>query len=127
MIDVDWPVLVAGGAALAYDTAPGSGTNGTVTLSESAANFRRLDVYFRDNDGTLGSVSVPSPDGRSVGCFAALANSSGGINYKTTTWSISVNTATRGYSSEMDFNSAGSVTAVGVYYNIYVVRVEGRR
>jgi hypothetical protein len=120
-------VLYNGGAALGYDTAPGAGTNGNVSLSETAANFRRLDVYFRDNDGTWGSVSVPSPDGRSVCCFAALANETGGINYKTTTWSISGKTATRGYSSEMDFDSSGSATAGGVYYHVYVVRVEGVR
>jgi hypothetical protein len=38
-------VLYNGGAARSYDTAPGSGTTGTVPLSETAANFSKLTIW----------------------------------------------------------------------------------
>lgn len=40
-------ILYNGGAALTYDVAPGSGTTGTVTLSEDVSGFKRLFVTYR--------------------------------------------------------------------------------
>jgi hypothetical protein len=59
-------VLYNGGAALDYDTAPGAGTNGTVTLSETAANFSKLIIYYTDDsdEKCTASTIVPSPNGR---------------------------------------------------------------
>jgi hypothetical protein len=54
-------VLYNGGAALAYDTAPGSGTTDTVTLSETAANFRKIKIFYHDNHGVYGSTETVSP------------------------------------------------------------------
>lgn len=38
----------------------------TATLSETAANFKRLTIMYRDGDGTHGSVEVWSPNGKRV-------------------------------------------------------------
>lgn len=44
-----------------------SGTNGTVTLSESAANFTYLEIFYFDmNNGVLDSTTVWSPNGKAV-------------------------------------------------------------
>jgi hypothetical protein len=57
-------VLYNGGAALDYDTAPGAGTTGTVTLSETAANFKEMTIFYRLSGGICQSVVVPFPDGK---------------------------------------------------------------
>lgn len=38
----------------------------TATLSETAANFRRLTIMYKDTDNTCGSVDVWSPNGKRV-------------------------------------------------------------
>lgn len=48
-----------------YDD-PSASASAAATLSETAANFSRLTIFFKDNDGTHGSVDVWSPDGKRV-------------------------------------------------------------
>ncbi len=70
-------VLYNGGAALRYDTAPGSGTNGTVTLSESVSHFKEILLYLTDNNGrTAGVFTVAAlpgattvANGQTADCF----------------------------------------------------------
>ncbi len=59
-------VLYNGGAALDYDTAPGEGTTGTVTLSETAAHFAELLVTYKTDDNAWDTRSVVFPDGKNV-------------------------------------------------------------
>jgi virulence-associated protein VagC len=59
-------VLYNGGAALNYDTAPGNGTTGTVTLSETAANFSKLKIFYKTDDTSYQSVEIPAPNGKQV-------------------------------------------------------------
>lgn len=47
-----------------YDNA--SGTTGNVTLSQTAANFSILEIFFCDIDGNYSSVRVWSPNGKVV-------------------------------------------------------------
>lgn len=47
-----------------YNNATGS--NGTITLSQSAANFDHLTIYYRDNDNENSSVDVYAPNGKQV-------------------------------------------------------------
>lgn len=47
-----------------YDNS--SGTTGTVTLSQTAANFSILEIFFCDIDGNYSSVRVWSPNGKVV-------------------------------------------------------------
>ena len=121
-------VLYNGGAALNYDTAPGSGTTGTVTLSESAANFSKLKIFFRTDDNAYQSVEVISPDGKSV---ELSVNHPGGSGQTSTVWIKGATVAISGTSItvsayiNMGVSAAGNTLAAGNV--IYVVRVEGIR
>lgn len=41
-------------------------TEGNITLSQSAANFTRMTIFFSDHDGQVGSVEVQEPNGKLV-------------------------------------------------------------
>ena len=115
-------VLYNGGNALAYDTAPGVGTNGNVTLSETAANFSNLKIFFRTDDNAYGSYEVPFPNGKRVGLSA---NWSTGVSiwYKARAIDISgTSITTVEYGSVNSDGSSFSHTNV-----IYIVRIEGIR
>lgn len=43
-----------------------SGDNSDVLLSDSAANYDKLYIEFIDNDGTVGSKEITSPNGKNV-------------------------------------------------------------
>ena len=44
--------------------------SGAITLSESAANFERLTICYKTNDGDYASVDVMHPDGKTVSLHA---------------------------------------------------------
>lgn len=43
-----------------------SGSNGTIALSESVANFAMIEIYYKSNDGENCSVKVADPNGKVV-------------------------------------------------------------
>lgn len=47
-----------------------SGTKSTVVLSESAANFKGLKIYYKHNDGEIFCREVNDPDGHSTLLFS---------------------------------------------------------
>ena len=120
-------VLYNGGAALSYDTAPGDGTTGTVTLSETAANFKRMKILYRTNDSSYQSCEVVSPNGRLACLYAVDAfNSASSANIKTANVLISGESMTVQNAVEVDITT--SLGGGGAVVNhIYVVRVEGIR
>ena len=62
-----------------YDNS--SGSNGTITLSETSANFNYLEIFFRaDSDTAFTSVKVHSPNGKNAMLINAIINTSG--NYE---------------------------------------------
>ena len=68
-------ILYNGGAALTYDTAPGAGTKDTVTLSETAANFSKLKIfYYTGQYGAKSSVEVAKPNGNNVSMFCCTVS-----------------------------------------------------
>lgn len=50
-------------------------TNGPITLAESAANFSRLVICARNNDGFYSSAEVWHPDGKTVSLFSVTPTS----------------------------------------------------
>ena len=52
-----------------------SGASGDVTLSESAANFTRLVIMYKSNDGFYASAEVWHPDGKAAALLSALPTS----------------------------------------------------
>ena len=51
---------------------------GAITLSESAANFEKLTICFKSNDGIYGSMDVARPNGKVVALTTSFYN---GTNY----------------------------------------------
>lgn len=62
--------------------------SGAVTLSESAANFERLTICFKSNDGVFGSMDVTSPDGKVVSLTTSFFRSTGFIYLKNRCYKI---------------------------------------
>ena len=121
-------VLYNGGAALGYDVAPGAGTDGTVKLSETAANFRELTIFFTDDAGYITSTTLPFPNGRGFGCFSGHGGLAGSLSDPGVicagTYSVSGTTITKtGWFRHYD--SDGFKADRADY--ITIIRVEGRR
>lgn len=67
-----------------------SGTNGTITLSTSAAKFNYLEVFFTDNNGRGGGyVKVYSPNGKTVDLSIIEACESSSTYFRRTAYTIS--------------------------------------
>ncbi len=68
------------GAVIYYNS---SGSNGTITLSNSANNFNMLEIYFRTNEGTnwVQSCKVYNPNGKYVLLSAILSDSESSGGY----------------------------------------------
>jgi hypothetical protein len=132
-------VLYNGGAALRYDTAPGAGTTGTVTLSESAANFAELTMYLTDNNGRYAGAfplaPLPGHTSPSVGqtCdvygFEAAEGERTWTYIRRTRYTLSTATAlvpSNGGWVEMRSDFGVNFSADGVNY-LKIYRVTGRR
>ena len=106
-----------------YDNS--SGTNGTVTLSETSANFTYLEVYYKDYDGHYNSTRIYSPNGKMIwfeGGWINDQNKGGNIKYAYSTISGTSMTKTR--YTQVGVGSTPSSDAVNY---IYVVKVLGYR
>lgn len=110
-----------------------TGTTGTVTLSETAANFTYLDIYYYTSHGSgstpkrMSHVRVYDPDGQKV----ALTNTvywSNELLISQSQIDISGKSITRLSNEQAQFKlttSAASRTATTT--NLYIYRVEGFR
>lgn len=45
--------------------------SGSITLSESAANFSYLKIFFKSNDGDYSSIDVYHPNGKTISLMVA--------------------------------------------------------
>ena len=96
-----------------------SGSNGTIPLNETAANFCMMEIFFKGNDGTFDSASVYSPNGKVVSLGMLESNANGGNNKKWRSVTISGTSITTKYYSEQD--NAGTPTATNHIYICYVL------
>lgn len=62
-IELDGKINIVYGDVL-YDNE--SGTTGTVTLSETAANFNYMEIYYLDVDNRISSTKISEPNNRDV-------------------------------------------------------------
>lgn len=129
-------VLYNGGNALTYDTAPGIGTNGTITLSEDVSHFKKISITYRPLAATgpeygLKNTTVPvcvgeyitldcvrwATDGRDVCQFASASYLLSGT---------SLSYAARVYGQIYTGSNAGTYggTEAG---QMCIIRVEGIR
>ncbi len=109
-----------------YDNA--SGTNGTITLSQSAANYNHMRIHTKTNYGH-GSVDVPNPNGKDV-LLLSMATDNSAITtmyfiqqsrYISGT-TLSVNHS--GYAWMVSRSAASDNTGVNANSYMYVTRVE---
>ena len=101
-----------------------SGSNSNITLSDSAANYEYLEIFFRDNDNNYNSVKVCSPNGKNVTLISQYNNGSNTIWFKIAICLISGNTMSLGNSVEVKLINNSSA---GIWKdnNIYITRVIG--
>ena len=108
----DWVRYAKEPEVLYYSSS--TGTNGTVTLSKSAANYNYLEVFYIDSEGYKGSNSlkVPYPNGKKVTLITMYVDT--GIHQMgSCVYSISGTTMTRGtihYTNlgDSSYNGGGS-------------------
>lgn len=61
---------------------------GAITLSESAANFEKLTICFKSNDGVYGSMDVARPNGKVVALTTSIYVAPGGFYVKNRCYKI---------------------------------------
>lgn len=108
-----------------------SGSNGTITLSASLANYRYVEIYFVDNNNKSGGYTkVWSPNGKTICLNIVETSSETSVLNRQTMYTLSSttmtpNTTVAGY---LQFNPSTKVISnspVGTNY-IKIVRVIGR-
>lgn len=104
-----------------YDNS--TGTNGSVTLSSSAANYTYLEIFYRGNDSQYSSVKVYSPNGKDVSLLASLGYNSR-IYFKQKVVNISGTSISNKNYSQGWFNGSNQ-QGWSNDNNIYITRVLG--
>ena len=124
-------VLYNGGNALDYDTAPGAGTAGTVTLSESAADFKEITVFFHYDVWAFSSVTLTNPDGKTAGLYLMFVGADGNLWIKTRNIAMggtSITNATNAANLATQLTDGSCLLAQSLPTpEIVIDRVEGRR
>lgn len=124
--------IAANSVATLYENS--SGTTGTITLSQSAANFAYLEFFlFKDTASGWWSVKVPSPNGKNVQIgtqyFAnsGTTNSGVGLQFIGKTLTISDKTITQNQEYYMNFDKSlnGNVVGAGTQTTVKVMKVLG--
>ena len=103
-----------------------SGSNGTIALSETAKNFKYIEIIFRDNDNTYSSVRVYNPDGKFVD-ISTIERWGTTLYIKQKRITISGNKITNGNTTEASFTTAPKIAINTTANNIYITRVVGYR
>lgn len=98
---------------------------GPITLSESAANFEKLTICFKSNDGVYGSMDVARPNGKVVALTTSIYVAPADFYVKTRCYKIdnkNINTWKRNTNSDYqtgEVNAANSNAArTGDYLTI---------
>lgn len=98
---------------------------GAITLSESAANFEKLTICFKSNDGVYGSMDVARPNGKVVSLTTSIYVAPGDFFVKNRCYKIdnkNINTWKRNTNSDYqtgEVNAANSNAAhMGDYLTI---------
>lgn len=103
-----------------------SGDSGTITLSQSAADFKRFKIFYRDADECYQSVDVYNPNGKIVTFTGYYTNFSNMFYLKYTTKTISSTTITANKAVEKNLQGTEfHVDNLGAL--IYITMVVGYR
>lgn len=102
-----------------------SGTAGTVTLSDSAANYYYLEIFYKNNDGFYSSTKVPNPNGKDVVLVSTTPNYDGNTYLKSTMYSISGTKMTPEQFSQVTFFADKRLSVNTSTNRISIVKVLG--
>lgn len=106
-----------------YDNS--SGTTGTVKLSETAANFSRIDIFFGKAGSYFNTTTVYSPNGKNVSLLTAyIMDSKKDSQLQMPTVYISGTSITRKNSGGVNMSN-GATTSVFASNEIGIYRVVG--
>lgn len=90
-----------------------SGTTGTITLSESVANFSYIEIYYGNNINFM-SQKIFSPNGKRVVCpYHYFVNNV--VHVQHLTLSFSTTTVSRGTSYYLNYESQGVANDIAVF------------
>ena len=93
-----------------------SGTNGTIALSDSAANYEFLEFYYRSDIGQHTSTKIYKPDGKKITLFISTINLSTSRTYvQTAVKTINGTSITTDKTSEVRIDSISPNTSNYIY------------
>ena len=101
-----------------------SGTNGNVTLSETANNFQYLEIFYKSNDSTptYNSTKVSEPNNKNA-CLSVMSITDNQIYKKEKIVKISGTTISNVSNAEWSLTS--TATTFSKANNVYIVKVLG--
>lgn len=106
--------------------------HGAITLSESAANFEKLTICFKSNDGVYGSMDVARPNGKVVALTTSIYITPGDFYVKTRCYKIdnkNINTWRRNTNSDYQTGEVNAANSNAAYTGDYltITQVFGTR
>lgn len=104
-----------------------SGSNGTITLSETSANFKDIDIFYFDDSKVEGFIRVHNPNGK-VTSLQIIENSDMAnyyMNIKNKMITISGTTIIPKSSRALSITSSGSIFSIDTTDKIKIWKVVG--
>lgn len=118
-----WTQVSSNRGHVLYDNA--NGTNGTVSLSDSLANYDYIDIIYKDEitNPNRFSSRIYNPNGQ-ISSLVATQTSNNGVFWKCSRISMSGTSITRGKQYEVT-NGVNSGFAIHEYSYVYITKVVG--
>ena len=98
------------------------GSNGNITLSDSATGKKYIDIFYRDNDRTYSSVRVYDPDNKHVD-ISTISRWGSALYIKQKRIAIAGNKIANGNTTEVAFTTAPKIAIDTNANSIYITRV----
>lgn len=102
-----------------YDNS--SGATGTITLSQSAANFSYLEIFYGKGGDTLQSVKVFSPNGKGATLVTGYVESTNMAQLQLPRIAISTTSITKKYNGLVNFSDTDAHIYISDEVQIYKV------
>ena len=107
-----------------YDNEAGSSE--AITLSETSANFKYLEIFYKDNDGTFSSIKVYNPNSKQID-ISTIARWNSTIYLKQRRAVISDTSISKGTYSEVSITATPKISIRTTTNVILITRVVGYR
>lgn len=107
-----------------YDNS--SGTNGTITLKETSANFSYLEIFFKENHDNFASIKINSPNNKKTFLHQGYRVDENILYFKCSTILISDSSITQVSSSGFDLINQSVLNVTNLNY-LYITKVIGYR